>query len=70
MFCSCRRFLGDKAKHYEIFQEICQKNDMGMFESTEDFEKAKQNLVSSYKFRRYCCKQRLMTYIRTVNIVK
>lgn len=71
MFCSCRELLGDKAKHYErSLQEICEKNDMGLFESNEDFEKAKQNLVTSYKFRRYCCKQRLMTYIRTVNIVK
>ncbi|AYV84263.1 MAG: hypothetical protein Hyperionvirus20_41 [Hyperionvirus sp.] len=71
MFCSCRELLGDKAKHYErSLEEICQKNEMGMFETNEEFEKEKQDLVNSYGFRRYCCKQRLMTYIRTVKIVK
>lgn len=71
MFCSCRELLGDKAKHYErSLQEICQRNEMGEYASNEEFEKEKEDLVNSYKFRRYCCKQRLMTYIRTVNIVK
>ena len=71
MFCSCRELLGDKAKHYErSMTEICQKNEMGLYKSTEDFENAKRDLVNSYGLRRYCCKQRLMTYVRTVTIIK
>lgn len=72
MFCpSCRELLGDKQKYYERkMAEICQKQEMGEFKSQYDVDQAKQNLVNNMGLRRYCCKERIMTYVRQVDIVK
>ena len=72
MFCpTCRELLGDKQKYYERkLKEICQKNELGEYKDKDEFDKAKQDLVNSIGLRRYCCKQRIMTQIRQVDIIK
>jgi DNA-directed RNA polymerase subunit N (RpoN/RPB10) len=72
MFCpSCRELLADKQKYYERkLSEICQMEEMREFKSMEEVDIAKQNLVNSLGLKRYCCKQRIMTYVRAVDIVK
>ena len=72
MFCpGCRELLGDKQKYYERkMAEICQRQEMGEYSTTEDVNTDKQNLINSLGLRRYCCKQKLLTYVRSVDIVK
>lgn len=71
MFCpTCRELLGDKQKYYERkMAEICQGVEMGKY-NTEEANVAKMKLVNSLGLRRYCCKARIMTYVRQVDIVK
>ena len=71
MFCpTCRELLGDKQKYFEReIAKIQQKQDMGQM-SKKDADTEKENLVNNLGLRRYCCKQRIMTYVRTVDIVK
>lgn len=71
MFCpSCRELLGDKQKYYERhMNEICQKVEMNEL-TKDEAEKQKQNLINNLGLRRYCCKQRIMTYVRTVDLIK
>lgn len=71
MFCpTCRELLADKQKYYERkLAEICQKNEMGEY-SSQEAELEKQKLVNNLGLRRYCCKQRIMTYVRIVDVVK
>ena len=72
MFCpSCRELLGDKQKYYERkMAEICQKYEMGEIKFKNEFDIANQELVNNLGLRRYCCKQKMMTYVRSVDIVK
>lgn len=68
---SCRELLGDKQKYYERkLAEICQKYEMGIYKSKEEAESAKMSLVNNLGLRRYCCKKRMITYIRPADIVK
>jgi DNA-directed RNA polymerase subunit N (RpoN/RPB10) len=71
MFCpTCRELLGDKQKYYERkMAEICQKYDTGKY-TKEQSDMEKQNLVNSIGLRRYCCKQRILSYVRVVDIIK
>ena len=72
MFCpTCRELLGDKQKYYERkLAEICQKHEMGEYKSREQVDNEKMKLVNSLGLRRYCCKERLMTYVRQVDLIK
>lgn len=72
MFCpTCRELLGDKYKYYERkMAEICQKNEMEQYKTNEDVNKAKEDLINSIGLRRYCCKPRIMSYVRAVDIIK
>lgn len=71
MFCpSCRELLGDKQKYYERkMKEICQKQEFGTY-TKEKADLEKMNLVNSLGLRRYCCKQRILSYVRVVDIIK
>lgn len=62
---TCGYFIGSKANEYNIKKkEICDKN---LSEEKEQEELTK--LINSLKFRRYCCKMRVMTYKLMVNEV-
>ena len=71
MFCpTCRDLLGDKQKYYERkLAEICQKHEMKNL-TKEEADLEKQKLVNSLGLRRYCCKQRILSYVRVVDIIK
>lgn len=70
MFCTCRELLGDKQKYYERkLAEICQKYEMGEY-TREEADREKEKLVNSLGLRRYCCTQKIITYVRNVDIVK
>ena len=72
MFCpTCRELLGDKQKYYEThLREICDKNEMGLYKTTDEFNKAKEDLINNLGLRRYCCKMKVMTYVRQVILIK
>ena len=72
MFCpTCRELLADKQKYFERKMiEICQRNEMGEYKNKDEVDNDKQKLVNNLGLSRYCCKQRIMTYVRSVDIVK
>lgn len=72
MFCpGCRELLGDKQKYYERhLRDLCHKNEMGIYKTKDEFDKEKTKLINSMGLRRYCCKQKIMTYIRLVDLIK
>jgi DNA-directed RNA polymerase subunit N (RpoN/RPB10) len=56
---TCGYFLGQKTLEFEEKKkEICSNPKM----SKKDQEKKIAELLESLKFRRYCCKMRMMTY--------
>jgi len=55
---TCGYFIGTKTIEYEEKkQKICDNPEL----SDSDKELEIQKLINSLKFRRYCCKMRLMT---------
>lgn len=72
MFCpTCRELLGDKQKYYETrLREICDKNEMGLYKTIDEFNRAKEDLINNLGLRRYCCKMKVMTYVRQVILIK
>jgi DNA-directed RNA polymerase subunit N (RpoN/RPB10) len=50
--------------------EICKNQEMGKYKSQEEVDKDKMNLVNSIGLERYCCKDRLMTYVKLIEVVK
>lgn len=68
---TCRRLLGDKQLYYENkLAEICKNEENGMYKNQEEVNVEKEKLVNSMDLDRYCCKIRILTYIRLVDIVK
>lgn len=68
---TCRTLLGDKQIYYEKkLEEICKNQDMDKYKSQEAVDKDKMDLVNNIGLDRYCCKNRLMTYVRLIDIVK
>lgn len=64
---TCKQMLSHIAVDYE---EKMDKIESDPNLSRQEKKIKKQELVNSYGFRRYCCKMRVMTYKRLVNIVK
>lgn len=68
---TCRTLLGDKQLYYEKqLAEICKNQEMGKYKSQEDVDKDKMKLVTSIGLDRYCCKNRLVTYVKLIEVVK
>ena len=66
---TCNRVLADKMIPYEIgLKKICDNIKL----TPEQVENEKIKLIDSLKIPRdrYCCRMRLITYRRLVNIVK
>lgn len=66
---TCNRVLADKMIPYEIgLKKICDNTKL----TPEQVENEKIKLIDSLKIPRdrYCCRMRLITYRRLVNIVK
>lgn len=71
MVCpTCHNLLGDKQIYFETeLSKICKDCEMGKYTPEEEFNKKKE-LVNSLGLKRYCCKQRLITYVKVVEVVK
>jgi len=56
---TCGFFIGQKTEEYDTKKnEICANPKL----SKKDKEEQISKLLNSLKFRRYCCKMRMMTY--------
>jgi DNA-directed RNA polymerase subunit N (RpoN/RPB10) len=63
--------MGNVQLTYEkILDQICKDEDLKII-TTEQAKELKSDLVKSFDFKtRYCCRPRLMTYKRVIDIVK
>ncbi len=72
MLCpTCGELLADKQKHYEkrLF-EIYQKHDMQKNPSEEAFDKARSDIINvDFAELRYCCRMRILTYVKLVDLI-
>lgn len=67
---TCRTTLSDVVIQYDmIFEQICADEDAGKI-SKEVAEEQKRDLVNMMELSRYCCKMRLMTYCKNINLIK
>jgi DNA-directed RNA polymerase subunit N (RpoN/RPB10) len=69
---TCRNLLGNKQIYYEEnFDRISKDYEVGKITS-EEADKQKIELVNFLipNKERYCCKMRLMTYKRLIEIIK
>ena len=69
---TCRNLLGNKQIYYEEnFDKICKDFDIGKI-TLEEADKQKIELVNYLipEKARYCCKMRLMTYKRLIDVIK
>lgn len=67
---TCKKWLGDKQEQYDkITAQICKDVESGKFTLEEADEMRKKN-INSLDLKRYCCKTRVITYTKLVNIVK
>jgi DNA-directed RNA polymerase subunit N (RpoN/RPB10) len=69
---TCKNILGNKQIYYEQnLDKICKDQEMNKI-TDDEAEKRKIELVNFLipNKHRYCCKMRLMTYKRLIEIVK
>lgn len=67
---TCKTTLGDIQIQYEnISNKILEDTESGKI-SQNDGDKLRNELINSLELDRYCCKMRVMTYMKTINIVK
>ncbi len=69
---TCRNLLGNKQIYFEEkLDKICNDCDVGKI-SNEEADKQKMELVNFLipNKHRYCCKMRLLTYKREIDIIK
>ena len=63
---TCGYFLGQKTFEWETkSNEICNNPEL----NNEEKEKKKQELLLSLNLKRYCCKMRMISYVKLVNII-
>jgi DNA-directed RNA polymerase subunit N (RpoN/RPB10) len=68
---TCGAILGDIQKYYEKgLAEICKNVDLGKYTSSEQIDDAKVNLLNSTHLEKMCCRMRLLTYVKLIEIVK
>lgn len=66
---TCKMMLGDKQIIYEeLIDDICKKEELGKISYKEAIE-LKQKVGLSIGLERYCCKMRIMTYKRLIDII-
>ena len=66
---SCKTLLADKQLTYDdILEKICGDLDTGKI-TAKQADELKKKLVNSFDLK-YCCKMRLMTFARLINVVK
>jgi DNA-directed RNA polymerase subunit N (RpoN/RPB10) len=67
---SCGELLADKQKYYEQkMVEIHQKYQANLY-SDEEFDKLRSDIITQdFGELRYCCKTRILTYVKLVELV-
>jgi len=64
---TCGYFLGEKTYEWETkSSEICDNPNL----SDEEKANKKQELLLSLGLKRYCCKMRMISYVKLVNIIQ
>ncbi len=64
---TCRTLLADKQLYYEReLQKICDDHKLDINES--DIKKEK--LINSLGLDRYCCRMRILTYVKLIDIIR
>lgn len=64
---TCSTILANKQLPYEKgLEEICQNNNLTKKES----DAAKKQLLNDLEVRNICCRQRMLTYVRLIDVVK
>lgn len=68
---TCRVLMGNVQLTYEkILDQICKDEDLKII-TPEQAKELKSDLIKAFDFKtRYCCRPRLMTYKRVIDIVK
>ena len=67
---SCRELLADKQKYYErMLAQICQQYENGEL-TREQANAAKEELVNSIGLQRWCCRMRIISFVRIVDLIK
>lgn len=67
---SCIKSLGDKQIIIEkVLDKICKDEEIGKITSEQSID-LKQALVNSFELDPICCKPRLMTYKKLIDIVQ
>lgn len=67
---TCKYLLGDIQLIYEeLITHVCKEHDIGKI-TLKEANKLKEEIVNSLGLERYCCKMRLLTYTKFINLVK
>jgi len=64
---TCGNILGNKQIPFEEdLESICENDEL----SEEEKESQKRELLDKYKLDKYCCRMRILSYTKLINIVK
>jgi len=67
---TCKQILADRQVTYDtIHDSICADEDSCKI-TEQRANELKRELINSLNFERYCCKQRMMTYTKLIEIIK
>ena len=67
---TCKQLLADRQIIYDtLLDKICSDEETDKITEDEANE-LKKDLVNSLNFDRYCCKQKIMTYTRLIQVIK
>ncbi len=76
MYCpSCNTLLGDKQIYYETkLKKICEsqfdKDENLVLDKKEEIDKQKKALLDELELHNICCRMRMLTYTRLIDIVQ
>ena len=64
---TCRTLLADKQLYYEKeLAKICDDSVLTRIES----DNKKEALINSLGLERYCCRMRILTYVKLIDLIK
>ena len=64
---TCKTLLANKQIPFEReMEKICNNKNL----SKAEMDKQKQDLLDRLELKRYCCRMRILTYLKRIEIVK
>jgi len=64
---TCKTIFANKQLLFETeFDKICKNNDL----SEKQKEIQKMELLDKLQLKRYCCRMRMLTYTKLINLIK